>query len=727
MKLKLKPLGLLVCLSLLVATWISGWGKMEKRFTNSLGVELVRIEPGSFMMGQATGGDYDVRPVHKVDITKAFYMAVTEVTNARYEMFDPEHKKLRGRNIAKGDNEAVVNVSWHDAMAFCEWLSEKEGRKYRLPTEAEWEYACRAGTTTDYYTGDELPEIYRKNQEKQWKIDSPEWTFTLEVRQTPPNALGVYDMHGNVEEWCYDWYGPYESEEARDPVGRVDGDFKVARGGSHSVDVSYLKSANRMGTLPGEKHTLLGFRVVMGELPKTEPLPVPAPEAHQLFVAQRKPDWSKGPDPDKPYFDGPYLYVKIPPNSDGPLYSIHSHYPGLAACPNGDLLATWYTCKSEMGRELSIAASRLRYGLSGENWEKASPFWDAPDRNDHASIPWNNGKGVLYHFQGAAADAYQTNTVLAYRTSTDSGATWSKAKIMGPTRGMINPHSVMQTKEGTIIVTCDANPASPNWGAAYVSPDGGKTWEFPADNIGLQLPDVRYLDLNAKIMELSKPLSYSDFFPWSEKAGLFRVKDGKVVDDKKLYAGDFPGKAISLIAGQHAGIVQLKDGRIMAFGRYHDFGDRMPMSISSDLGRTWTYHPSEFPGIAWGQRMVLKRLREGPILFISFTDSSRTKPPKGMIIRDAAGKERRAYGLFAALSFDEGKSWPIKKLITSGGPQREIVAEGDKWKFIMDDTHSERRGYLYGTQTPDGIIQLISSRFHYQFNLAWLKKPMPAK
>jgi len=140
------------------------------------------------------------------------------------------------------------------------------------------------------------------------------------------------------------------------------------------------------------------------------------------------------------------------------------------------------------------------------------------------------------------------------------------------------------------------------------------------------------------------------------------------------------------------------------------------------MGKSWTYSASEFPPINGGQRLVLMRLREGVLFFASFTDTSEgdnAKSPKGMILKDPAGNEKTAYGLFAALSFDEGKTWPVKRLITDG-QGREFFGGGHTGKFILDDTHAEPRGYLGATQSPDGVIHLISSALHYRFNLAWL-------
>ena len=219
----MKRIGLVIpaiCLLMLLSCSISSPNisslGLPDGLVNSIGMKFVRIEPGSFLMGQEEGGDWDERPVHKVNITRPFCMAVTEVTNAQYEKFDPEHRKLRGKlGFSRDDDEAVVFVSWDDANRFCEWLSKKEGKPYRLPTEAEWEYACRAGTTTSYHTGQALPKEFHKNVRMSWfpdfarsKKDSE--VVPLTVGRTQSNPWGIFDMHGNVEEWCYDWYGSYE-------------------------------------------------------------------------------------------------------------------------------------------------------------------------------------------------------------------------------------------------------------------------------------------------------------------------------------------------------------------------------------------------------------------------------------------------------------------------------------------------------------------------------------
>ena len=659
---------MLVC-ALAVA---AGQPPQAKAWTNSVGMRLVRVEAGAFTMGFGTtplsqavaryawrrGGDPDERPTHKVSITGPLHVGACEVTNAQYEQFDPAHRRLRGKlGYSKLDNEAVVFVSWHDAVRFCQWLSKKEGRPYRLPTEAEWEYACRAGTTTAYHTGDRLPQAFLGTARQSWFPDptrrGTNLTAPLVVGRTPPNAWGLHDMHGNVEEWCLDWYGPYDAKAQTDPVGRAAGDFRVTRGGAVFTEAYFLRSANRSGTLPGDRSWLIGFRVVLGDMPRTRPLPAPPPPRHQRDVKQgTAPDLGNGPDPTQPYFAGPRVYVKIPPGSNGPMFSRHNHDPAIVECPNGDLLAIWYSCVREPGRELSVLASRLRRGA--KEWEPADVFWDAPDRNDHAPAMWADGEGSIYHFNGLSAAATWGSLATVMRVSRDSGATWSKARLIVPEHGTRHMpiESVFRTREGFLILPCDAVTGGRGGTAIHVSRDGGRTW------------------------------------------------------------ADAGGKA----AGIHAGVVQLEDGRLMALGRRDNIDGKMPKSISSDMGATWTYSASPFPPISSGQRLVLTRLREGPLFFASYA--------KKEFVTNAAGERHAIQGLFGALSYDEGETWSIRRVIA---PDDERTVESfDGRRIRIGPTRGEPRGYLSVCQTPDGVVQLISSRLHYAFNLKWLQATPPA-
>jgi formylglycine-generating enzyme required for sulfatase activity len=458
-------------------------------------MKFVRIGPGKFQMGQLQKlpsevlpifrgrglfdtlnvGDYDEKPVHTVRITKPFYVGVFEVTNSQYEQFDPAHKKLRGKEgFSLEDNEAVAFVNWHDATAFCRWLSAREGLPYRLPTEAEWEYACRAGTTTNYHAGDVLPEVFLKKVSAKGGGTKK---ANLTVGQTPPNRWGIYNMHGNLEEWCYDWYGPYTKGIQIDPVGYARGDFKVTRGGCHTSEVYYLRSANRLGAVPETRNWVTGLRVVIGELPETTLLRVTPPRHQQNVVRRHRAVVSSGPDPEKPYFKGPRRYVNIKPGSNGPTHTCHNHDPAIVECPNGDLLACWYTCHDEHGRELGDAASRLRFGR--DQWEEASLFFYTPDRNNHAPALWFDDKETIYHFTGVSAAKSRGRSAIMMRTSSDSGATWSAPRLIVPefARGHLPSEPVFRMHDGTIVFAIDGPDT------LWMSRDEGKTWFNPGGDI----------------------------------------------------------------------------------------------------------------------------------------------------------------------------------------------------------------------------------------------------
>jgi formylglycine-generating enzyme len=635
-------------------------------------MQLVDVRPGTFKMGSDRGQeDADEGPVHAVTISKKFKMSATEITNKQYEAFDPGHNKLRGKNgFSVNDDEAVVFVSYEEALAFCAWLSRKEGKAYRLPTEAEWEYACRAGSTTDYNTGNELPAAYQKLQHTN-RTPVP---VSLQVAQTPPNAWGLYDMHGNVEEWCSDWYGAYVAGAQIDPVGRQTGMSRVTRGGSHNTPVQYLRSANRQGMLPQDKHWLTGFRIVQGALPATKPLAAEPPAANSLLASQQPSSWKKVTEP---FFDAPFEYVIRPDSSTGIPFYKHNHCPAITWCPNGDLLAAWFSTNAESGREMTILASRLRAGK--KNWDTASLFFRVADRNTTGTSLLYDEKGTLYHLNGLEAAGDWQNLAMIMRTSTNNGASWSKPVLIAPEH--TKRHQVIAgsliTREGWLVQLCDAD-AGPRGGTAiHLSKDKGAHWSTP----------------------YTSPVT-------------------PLFED---------GATGGLIAGIHAGVVQLKDGRFLALGRNDNIkldsvGDRMPVSISKDAGASWQYAASVFPPISSGQRLVLRRLNEGALLLISFTHSPGKSTTEGMDFLKSNGEVVRGYGMYAALSFDEGKTWPIKKLLTDG-TSRQL--NGGAWTgiFTMDATHAEPKGYLAATQTPDNVIHLVSSNLYYRFNMAWLKQP----
>jgi formylglycine-generating enzyme required for sulfatase activity len=225
-------------------------------FTNSIGMKFVLIPADTFKMG-SNDGDKDEKPVHEVTITKPFYMQTTEVTQGQYN-------KVMGTNPSYfsdcGDECPVERVAWKDAQTFIRKLNDMEGmNKYRLPTEAEWEYACRAGSVKKYSFGSSTSELgnyawYNSNANGK----------THPVAQKKPNKWGLYDMHGNVGEWCQDWYDEnyYSRSPERDPEGPSSDTYRVLRGGSwHHRFAWFIRSANRGWHDPDNRFNHLGFRV----------------------------------------------------------------------------------------------------------------------------------------------------------------------------------------------------------------------------------------------------------------------------------------------------------------------------------------------------------------------------------------------------------------------------------------------------------------------------------
>lgn len=224
-------------------------------FRNRIGMDFVLIPAGEFHMGSEDGAD-DEKPVHLVRITRPFYLGTYQVTQSQWEA-------VMGDNPSRftGDaNRPVENISWDDTQAFLQRLSEKEqGSLYRLPTEAEWEYAARAGAKTAYCFGDDPEQLH----EYAWYDKNAEGT-THPVGQLKPNAWGLYDMHGNVWEWVNDWFDEtyYQESPTDDPQGPADGQVRVWRGGAFWYDQGFARCASRSWILPHHRHDFRGFRVV---------------------------------------------------------------------------------------------------------------------------------------------------------------------------------------------------------------------------------------------------------------------------------------------------------------------------------------------------------------------------------------------------------------------------------------------------------------------------------
>jgi formylglycine-generating enzyme required for sulfatase activity len=219
--------------------------------------------------GYATGAETDGRGGWGYDSTKI-------PINGEYPFYQATKFNWRNWGVDQSDDCPVVNVSWNDATAFCDWLSRKEQKKYRLPTEAEWEYACRAGTTSRFYGGDD-PEILTRIgnvADSTGKSQFPWWSTALAsadgsvfpnpVGQFRPNNFGLFDMAGNVNEWCQDWFGElyYRDSPASDPAGPSSGSHRVIRGGGWDSEGVYCRSAARFFDLPTRHDHRTGFRIV---------------------------------------------------------------------------------------------------------------------------------------------------------------------------------------------------------------------------------------------------------------------------------------------------------------------------------------------------------------------------------------------------------------------------------------------------------------------------------
>lgn len=264
----------------------------EPGVVNSQGMKLAYIPAGTFEMG-SPGNEAGREPQerrHEVELTRAFYLGVHQVTVGQFRKFvDATEYRTEGERDSKGgwgvnekrslekderfiwsspgfkqtDDHPVVLLSWNDAQAYCQWLSQTENRTYRLPTEAEWEYACRAGTRTAYSFGDD-PRALVDHGNVGGSEDG--FRYTAPVGQFKPNRYGLYDMHGNVWEWCSDWYDPkgYARAKETDPRGSTSAEARVHRGAGWSSSATRGRSAARIGRNPSTyRGSYLGFRVVL--------------------------------------------------------------------------------------------------------------------------------------------------------------------------------------------------------------------------------------------------------------------------------------------------------------------------------------------------------------------------------------------------------------------------------------------------------------------------------
>jgi hypothetical protein len=529
--------------------------------------------------------------VHEVTISRPYYIGKTEVTTGQFRRFRPNYK---------GKEELAPfasSVSWFEADAFCNWLGEKEGLPYALPTEAQWEWAGR--------------------------------------------QQGVKNMQQGPAEWCLDWYGMYPRVPQVDPVGVEHGWVKVVRGGGLDTfkwdEPWYRRLTNRAAIAPafcpppggylekmlnwpedaGEKlrasckrrasllgrHTI-GFRVVLAEKPKSEPLPF-EPPAVMRCVNQKGVMLGRGPDPDRPYYRVRRLFphgldlVKVGWRLGiEPGVFPHHHNAAVASLPNGDLLAFYYNRPLNTGERepiLSIAALRLRHGAG--QWDMPSSWPDFVDANDEAPLLWNDN-GLLWLFWGCPR--IREIGPFQWTTSADNGQTWSEIKFpvfetpLGPYSAQPITSAFRDSKD-TIYAGVDGADAS---SVLFSSANEGQTWVDP----------------------------------------------------------------VGRTRGRHSAFVMLDGGTILSYGGKNDHIEGfMPKNVSSDGGRTWQVGKTCMPMLGGGQRPALVRLAGGRLFYaadMAASGDGRENLPKAEHLpKGYAGR-----GGYAGLSDDGGQTWRIRRL-----------------------------------------------------------------
>ena len=510
------------------------------------------VRAGFGVMSQRPAhGDFDEVPAHTVRITHAFRMATTEVTVEEYRQFDPKYVS----NAAYPGYAA--GISWQQAMAYCVWLSKREGKPYRLPTEAEWEYAARVGGKKVFGASDSA-----------MKVDAS-------------NAWGLSNMSTGRPEWVLDWYGPYRAETQTDPVGPASGYTRVVRGGGldfrktknagvYPATAPYFeRAANRASMAPSFQSPdgNIGFRVVQAPMPTTKPYVV-QPLFFQTAVKQVADRIEDGPDPTKPWLHMielfPDLQGKSMPEVGWKLglargLGIAYHNSAVQQLPNGDLLAAYYnTPEQEDDPDQTVLTIRRRAG--SETWDMPEAWPYFADAANAAPVIWNDS-GKVWFFWGTPRliGAWP----FGYMTSQDNGVTWSEVHFPhfdAPIGRYISQpiNSVVRTSDGTILLPTDSTgkdvTGNGSISAVWGTHDDGKTWYDTGGRTG----------------------------------------------------------------GRHTTIVMAKAGAILGFGgKNSNIEGRMPLAISHDGGKTWQKQKTPFDELMSGERPSVIRLKSGRLFFVA--------------------------------------------------------------------------------------------------------------
>ena len=538
-------------------------------FVNSLGMEFVRINSGTLTMGTGSGpkildvgsDDYDEQIAHLVKISKRFYMLKTKVSQSQYQQ--------------AGLGGSASDISWDNAAAFCEWLSQAENRAYRLPTEAEWQYVFE-------------------------------------------NPQGAQSMSGR--EWVRDWHGIYVGDYQLDPTGPATGITKVIRGdGGDRMTLPPCATSSPWGL------DAVSFRVVLEIDPSDKPFVGPPP-IPQIAVKQSTEQALIGPDPNVPHFAVRFALPIPPENSTNgnasllgvsPAVMYHNHSPGFEILPNGDALAVWFTALSNEARDeqkpnTRLVQARCRYG--SDQWDMPGLFYDFKHENDQHALLWTEGDTV-WLFAGGLDMSDRLPFKIA--KSHDSGATWrmelplldSGARNYSPQPSQ----NAFRAPNGDIYFVMDGEDTD---SFLWRSSDGGTTWHDMGGRTSTRHSTIVPLDGNGTLLCVGgKNMGIDDFNVWEKSYNW-----GATWPER----GATPFSELS--PNQRPCAIKMANGRIAycSDAQTH-YGNRPPginhppgciIAISEDDGATWHIKnlpvtlPHEEYTSQW--RLGYSTLRQGP-------------------------------------------------------------------------------------------------------------------
>jgi hypothetical protein len=523
-------------------------------FTNSLGMELFRVEPGTFTMGRGADPnladsatlDYDEQPAHEVTLTRPFYILKQKVGQETY-----------ARSHLLG---SANDASWNQAAAFCQWLSERDGRAYRLPSEAEWEYMFKAAADA---------------------------------------KASLADMEGR--EWVGDWQGPYPADPVMDPMGPLTGTTKVIREGARRASLSPDARNSPWGL------GATGFRVVLVIDPSPKAFAGPPPFA-QAAIKQSTEPARQGPDPKVPYFTVRFA-LPIPPENDtglhGPLTGLdqsvmaHQHSPGFEILPNGDALAIYFSAKDSKGESESdsttrFVQARLRYGA--EEWDPPELFMDFKPLNDQSGLLWREENTVRFFGGGRGASPWLP---FKMAVTTNNGASWTVSlPLLDTPASDFTPQPIVnafRAPGGDMYFAMDAGK---NASFLWRSTDDGVHWHDMGGRTSGRHSTIVPLNGQGLLLALGgKSTSINGWSPWNLSTNWGASWSSATASPFPALAGNQRPCLIRLANGHLCFVSDSYQRKAEAPPKGWNYGAGCIVAVSSDNGQTWRIKllPVELP------------------------------------------------------------------------------------------------------------------------------------